>query len=140
MGENARTPTDDFPDEIVDAPWVLQSYFSASLDLAPSADAFVRFDDNKPAYHAALQSLEAVSESLSKDNEIGARYPSERDQALQSINAIRLLLEAKEGWRSKLIHAAWITFCFILAKFADHPVAYLADTAWHALQSVVGIN
>jgi hypothetical protein len=141
FAENARTVTDDFPDEIVDAPWALESYFAPSgSDYVPAADRFVRFDDNQEAYNSALEAVDIVSRALAADNEIGSQWPLERDQKLAELKAIRLLLEKREGWRSKLIAAGWAALGFLMSHFADRPIADLADRAWHMLKDLVGIG
>jgi hypothetical protein len=106
--ENARTPTDDFPDHIVSTPWALQSYFSPSAeDVAPATDRFVRFDDNQKAYDVTLDAFEKVTRALASDNEIGSKWPALRDEKLAELQAIRQLLEKKEGWQSKLMAMGW---------------------------------
>ncbi len=141
FAENARTPTDDFPDDIVDAPWALLSYFAPSTEnVAPGADRFVRFDDNREAYDAALSALDAVTQGLASDNEIGSKWPAERDEKLAELCAIRQLLEKKEGWSSKLMAAGWAVLGYLMGHFADHPIACLAEKAWHALRIVAGFD
>lgn len=139
FAENSRTPTDDFPDEIVDAPWALQSYFSPPEGgMAPASDRFVRFDDNREAYDAALAALDAVSQALLSDNEIGDKLPSVRDEKLSELRLIRQLLEKREGWQSKLMMAGWGVLGYLTSHFSDKPVAYLADQAWNALKALFG--
>ena len=143
FGMNARTPTDDFPDEIVDTPWTIQAYYSPGADddiMAPTADAFVRFDHNAEAFQKALDALDAVSEALAADNEIGAHQLKARDEKLSELKAIRALLEKREGWRSKIIAACWVTLGYLLSQFAERPVGYLAQEAWWAIQAVLGIS
>jgi hypothetical protein len=141
FAENAHTPTDDFPDEIVDTPWALRSYFAQSDDrTSPASDRIVRFDDNQEAYNGAVDALDAVSKALATDNEIGSRSPTERDEKLAELRAIRQLLEKKEGRPSKLIAAGWGVLGYLMSHFADRPIAYLAEQAWRALQSVVGLR
>jgi hypothetical protein len=141
--ENAGTPTDDFPDDIVDTPWALQSYFGPSSDdvqhLAPAADRLVRFDHNEKAFDEALSALDAVSQALASDNEIGSKSPDQRDEKLAELRLIRQLLEKREGWQSKLMVAGWGVLAYLMSHFADRPVAQLAEQAWHALQSMLGL-
>jgi hypothetical protein len=143
FGMNARTPTDDFPQEIVDTPWAIQTHYSPPPDddlMAPTADAFVKFDHNEEAFQKTLSAIDAVSDALQADNEIGAAQPGVRDEKLAELRAIRALLEKREGWRSKIISAAWITLGYILSQFADRPVGYVAQQAWWAIQTVLGIS
>lgn len=141
FGESARTPTDDFPDAIVDAPWAIHAYYSSyEGETAPAADSYVRFDHNQEAYLSALDALDAVTSGLKADNEIGANNPEDRDHALAELRTIRRLLEEKEGWTTKLIAAGWGALGYVMTQFADRPVAYLADQAWHALQAVIGLR
>lgn len=138
---NARTPLDEYPDDIVDTPWALQSYFSSSdEDMAPASDRFIRFDDNQEAYDAALGALDEVSHALASDNEIGSTSPEERDEKLAELRAIRQLLEKREGWQSKLVAASWGVLGYLMSHFADHPIAYLADRAWNALKVMLGLQ
>lgn len=141
IGMQARTPTDDFPDEIVDAPWVIQSYFSPNeSDGAPSADGFVRFDHNQVAFEDALEKLDAVFEALKGDNELGAEMPIVRDEKLNELQAIRALLEKREGWRSHFLSSAFMTLCFISSQFASKPIGFLAEQAWQAIQVMLGMK
>lgn len=141
FGSNARTPTDDFPDSIVDAPWAIQAYYSPpDDDRAPSADSFVRFDHNEEAYRKALDSIDEVHDALMADNEIGATDPEGRDRGLEELRAIRRILEQREGWRTKVIAVGWGALGYIMTEFADRPVGLLAEQAWHAVQALVGIG
>jgi hypothetical protein len=141
VGMQARTPTDDFPDEIVDAPWVIQSYFSPSDgEWAPGSDSFVRFDDNEENFADALAQLDDVYEALKSDNEIGANNPLARDRVLEELSSIRTLLEKREGWVSQVRAVSFLTFCYITSQFADRPVGYLAEQAWDAIQIVLGMR
>ncbi|MDR7154514.1 hypothetical protein J2W40_001326 [Sphingobium xenophagum] len=141
FAENARTPTDDFPDEIVDAPWAIQSYFSPrAAEMAPAADRFIRFDHNKAAFDAALKSLDDVYQALKSDNEIGSSQPDIRDEKLEQLKLIRLSLERGEGWQTKLISAGWGVLGYLATSFADRPVGHLAEVAWQALQVAIGIR
>lgn len=141
FSENAHTPTDDFPDAIVDTPWALHAYYSSGDDLlAPTADTYVRFDHNVEAFEAAARTLEDVQLALAADNEIGANNPQERDRALRELRAIRELLEKREGWKSKLITAGWGALGYIMTQFSDRPVSHLAEKAWDALQSILGLS
>jgi hypothetical protein len=136
----AQTPLDDFPAEIVDAPWVIQSYFSPSDVVAPSADGFVRFDHNEAAFDDALTKLNAVFEALKSDNEIGSESPDVRDEKLDELRLIRSMLEKREGWRFQLLSTAFVALCFISSEFATRPVGYLAEQAWIAIQVMLGMK
>jgi len=141
FGDSARTPTDDFPDMIVDAPWAIHSYYSPNEDArAPTGDSFIRFDHNQAAYLSAIDSIDAVAYALTSDNEIGASDPEGRDHALEELRAIRHLLEKREGWATKLISVGWGALGYVMSRFADKPIALLADKAWHALQSILGLR
>jgi hypothetical protein len=141
FGMNARTPTDDFPNEIVDSPWTIHAYYSPDeAGLAPTADRFVRFDDNAEVYDQAIQAIDRVADALASDNEIGAAVPAARDEMLEELKAIRNILENREGWITKLIALGGATLIYLSTQFADRPVGYLADQAWLAIQALIGLR
>jgi hypothetical protein len=143
FAENAKSLTDDFPDEIVDMPFVLQSYYSVgsefSDEFAPAADRLVNFDDNKPQLFEAISAVDAVITALAADNEIGAKYPDLRDEKLNELKAIREILDQETGWRSKVMVMAYSALGYLIAQFADRPVGALADEAWRAMQTLMGM-
>jgi len=141
FGENWKGMTEDLPMEVVDAPWPFQAYYSPLPEnAAPAADRFVRFDDNLEAYESTLSAIDAVSEAIRVDNELGGETPEFRDQKLEELTAVRKLLEEREGWSTKLLAVGWTAFGYLMAKFADQPIGYLAEQAWLALQTVIGLR
>lgn len=141
FGENWKGLTEDLPTEVVDAPWPIQAYYSPLPEnVAPAADRIVRFDDNIEAYEAAIAAVEAVSEAIRTDNRLGGETPEFRDQKLEELTAIRKLLEKREGWATKLLAVGWTALGYLIAKFTDQPIGYLAEQAWLTLQTVIGLR
>ena len=140
FAENSRGLTDDLPQEIVDAPWPLQAYYAPDPEtVVPAADRFVRFDDNQEAYATALSALDNVTEAVRRDNEFATREPEVRDRKLAELQAIRSLLEKKEGWSTKLLAIGWAALGYLATKFVDGPIGEAASHAWIALQRILGL-
>ena len=141
FAENWKGLTEDLPQEVVDAPWPLQAYYTPDPEVViPAADRFVRFDDNQEAYSEALTALVELTEIVRKDNEFATREPEIRDQKLAELQAIRSLLERKEGWSSKLLAVGWAALGYLTTKFTDGPIGEAASHAWTALQRILGLN
>lgn len=138
--ENARTPTDDFPIEVVETPFAIQSYYaSVDQDLAPSADRLVSFDHNSATFQDAVQAIDAVAVAL-RDNEFGSLLPNLRDEKLEELRSIRELLEKPEVQSSKLQMMAWGVFGFLASEFASKPVGIAAEYAWQAILKLIGAS
>lgn len=136
--ESARTPTDDFPDEIVETPSAIFNYFSVSReDYAPAADRIVAFDHNSGPYQDAIAAIEGVELAL-RENELGATHPEIRDEKLEELRAIRDLLAQPEASAGKLQAMAWGVFGFLAAEFAKRPIGYAADHAWNMILNLLG--
>ena len=141
FAENWRGLLEDLPNEVVDAPWPLQAYYSPDPDaVVPASDGFVRFDHNAQAYQDALAAIDGVAEAVRSDNTFGAREPEARDRKLEELQAIRNLLEAKEGWQTRLLAVGWTALGYLISKFSDGPIGYAAEHAWTALQAVLGLE
>lgn len=138
--ENARTPTDDFPDEIVETPFAIQAYYAAvDAPSAPAADRLVPLDHNSAAYIEVITALDSVASAL-LDNELGATIPELRDEKLEELRSIRRLLEGSEVSASKLQMVAWGALGFLASEFASRPVGFAAEHAWQAVLTLIGAN
>jgi hypothetical protein len=141
FAENAKSLTDDFPQEIVDAPWAIQQYYASSEPRhLTTQDEIIEFRERDTERRAAISAIDAVIDALASDNSIGADEPLVRDEKLEELRAIKELLEQDRGWRSKIVLVAWGALGFLATQFAERPVSALAETAWHAIQNLVGFH
>lgn len=138
--KNARTPTDDFPEEIIETPSAIFNYFSVSReDYVPAADRIVAFDHNSDPFKDAIAAIEGVELAL-RENELGAAHPEIRDEKLEELRAIRELLAQPEASSGKLQAMAWGVFGFLAAEFATRPIGYAADHAWNMVLNLLGAS
>jgi hypothetical protein len=100
----------------------------------PSASGFVRLDDNLPSYNAAVLALEQLVTEAAK---IRVNDWPEKEGVIETLKSALQMVKTKYVNKPALIAVVSSAAGFILSKFAEAPIAELAERAWEAVKSLL---
>jgi hypothetical protein len=99
----------------------------------PASDRFVRLDDNAPSYSEAISQLEKL---ITNAKEIRVNDWPEKEGILASLSGTLESIRAKYVNKTAVMAAIGSVVSFIAIKFAEAPIAELANKTWDAIKAL----
>lgn len=99
----------------------------------PAADRYVQLDDNTPTYQAAITRLQDLIEDATK---IRVNDWPEKEGVIESLKSALNMIKTKYVNKTTILSAVSAAISVFLVKFAQAPVAELANMAWQAVKAL----
>jgi hypothetical protein len=99
----------------------------------PASDRFVALDDNSSKYSDALSALQELIEESGK---IRVNDWPEKEGVIETLNGALNMLRAKYVNKESVLALVSSATKFIMAKFAEAPIAELAQRTWAVIKNL----
>lgn len=106
---------------------------TSSTASSPASDRFVRLDDNSSQCFEAVKQLE---ELITEANRIRVNDWPEKEGIVASLNSALTMIKSKFVNKQAVLAAVSGAVMFILIKFAEAPIADLANRTWSAVKAL----
>lgn len=99
----------------------------------PASDRFVQLNDNSPSYSAAIESLQ---ELIREAGAIRTNDWPEKEGIVETFKAVMNMIQSRYVNKRALLTMMSTAVGFVVLKFAESPIADLANRTWTAVKAL----